>query len=356
MLMNKLLCCSLVAMMLAGCSPKPAEAPITAPAASAPAATSAAYFDTTGRDDVLSGGVKQIVIDTPKGKFKVWTKRVGNNPRIKVLLLHGGPGATHEYFEAFDSYLPAEGVEYYYYDQLGSAFSDQPKDASLWDLPRFVEEVEQVRIALKLDKSNFYLLGHSWGGILAMEYALKHGQNLKGLIVSNMMASIPAYVAYAEKTLMPAMDPKALAEIKKLEAKKDFDNPRYMELLVPNYYVQHILRMPPDQWPDPVNRAFARLNKDVYIPMQGPSEMSASGILEKWDRVADLGKITAPTLVIGAKYDTMDPAHMEMMAGKVAHGRYLFCPEGSHMAMYDDQKTYFAGLVKFLKEVDAGKL
>ena len=341
----------LVLIALAGCQPKAVEAP---PAVASTASTASSYFDNTGRDDVLSGGVKQIVIDTPKGKFKVWTKRVGNNPKIKVLLLHGGPGATHEYFEAFDSYLPKEGIEYYYYDQLGSAFSDQPKDDSLWDTARFVEEVEQVRIALKLDKSNFYLLGHSWGGILATEYALKYGQNLKGLIISNMMASIPAYVAYAEKTLMPAMDPKVLAEIKAIEAKKDYDNPRYMELLVPNYYALHILRMPPDQWPDPVNRAFARLNKDVYIPMQGPSEMSASGKLEKWDRVADLGKITTPTLTIGGQYDTMDPKHMEMMATKLAHGRYLYCPKGSHMSMYDDQAVYFAGLVKFLKDVDQG--
>jgi len=333
----------LALLALAACTPKPPDAP-----------AANAYFDTTGRDDVLSGGVKQITIDTPKGKFKVWTKRVGNNPRIKVLLLHGGPGATHEYFEAFDSYLPAEGIEYYYYDQLGSAFSDQPKDDSLWDTARFVEEVEQVRVALKLDKSNFYLLGHSWGGILAMEYALKYQQNLKGLIISNMMASIPAYVSYAEKTLMPAMDPKVLAEIKAIEARKDYENPRYMELLVPNYYALHILRMPPDQWPDPVNRAFARINKDVYIPMQGPSEMSASGKLEKWDRVADLGKITVPTLTIGGQYDTMDPKHMEMMATKLGHGRYLYCPQGSHMSMYDDQKTYFTGLVKFLKDVDQG--
>ena len=336
----------LALISLAGCQPKAVEAP--------PAPMTSTYFDKTGRDDVLSGGVKQITIDTPKGKFKVWTKRVGNNPKIKVLLLHGGPGATHEYFEAFDSYLPAEGIEYYYYDQLGSAFSDQPKDDSLWDTARFVEEVEQVRIALKLDKSNFYLLGHSWGGILATEYALKYGQNLKGLIISNMMASIPAYVSYAETTLMPAMDPKVLSEIKAIEAKKDYDNPRYMELLVPNYYALHILRMPPDQWPDPVNRAFARLNKDVYIPMQGPSEMSASGKLEKWDRVADLGKITVPTLTIGGQYDTMDPKHMEMMATKLAHGRYLYCPKGSHMSMYDDQAVYFAGLVKFLKDVDQG--
>ena len=79
-----------------------------------------AYLNYSGRPDLLGGGARLISITTPKGPFKVWTKRIGNNPRIKLLLLHGGPGMTHEYFEAFDSYLPAEGVEYYYYDQLGS--------------------------------------------------------------------------------------------------------------------------------------------------------------------------------------------------------------------------------------------
>ena len=342
----------LLAFVLTGCSRLTAP---EAPQLSQQASSQPSYFDNSGRDDLLSGGVKQITITTPKGNFKVWTKRVGNNPKIKVLLLHGGPGATHEYFEAFDSYFPGEGIEYYYYDQLGSAFSDQPNDESLWDLPRFVEEVEQVRQALKLDSSNFYLLGHSWGGILAIEYALKYQQHLKGLIISNMMASIPEYVQYAEKVLIPAMDTKVVAEIKKIEAKKDYDNPRYMDLLVPNYYALHILRMPPDQWPDPVNRAFLRLNKSVYVPMQGPSEMSASGKLEKWDRLADLNKISVPTLSIGATHDTMDPKHMEKLATLLGKGRFLLCPNGSHMAMYDDQKIYFEGLVKFVKDVDAGR-
>src|ERR1700688_1838665 len=120
----------------------------SAPPAPQNAAT-VAYLDSSGRDDVLTGGVKMIPIETPRGTFHVWTKRVGNNPKIKVLLLHGGPGATHEYFEAFDSYFPKAGIEYYYYDQLGSAYSDQPDAPELWDLPRFVEEVEQVRTALK---------------------------------------------------------------------------------------------------------------------------------------------------------------------------------------------------------------
>jgi proline iminopeptidase len=276
-----------------------------------------AYLNYSGRDDVLSGGVKMIPIATAKGVFRVWTKRIGNNPTIRVLLLHGGPGLTHEYWEAFDSYFPAAGIEYYYYDQLGSYYSDQPDAPELWELPRFVEEVEQVRQALRLDQTNFYLLGHSWGGILAVEYVLKYQRHLKGLIISNMMASIPAYNEYANKVLMPAMDQAVLAEIKRLEAAGQYEAPRYMELLIPHHYVQHFLRMPAEQWPDPVNRAFKHLNPKIYVPMQGPSELGASGKLANWERTAELGKIAVPTLVIGARFDTMDPQPMEMMAGKV---------------------------------------
>jgi pimeloyl-ACP methyl ester carboxylesterase len=145
-------------------------------------------------------------------------------------------------------------------DQLGSAYSDQPDEPSLWEIPRFVSEVEQVRLALGLDTENFLLLGHSWGGALAMEYAFAHQQHLKGLV---------------------------------------------------------------------------------------------SGKLERWDRSDDLGRITVPTLVIGARYDTMDPGHMAGMAEKLPDGRYLFCPNGSHMATYDDQATYFAGIIDFINDVDA---
>jgi proline iminopeptidase len=343
--MKRLLVLAICTMWMPGCG----DGRVTQ---SAPAPS---YLDYTGRSDLLSGGVRMIPIHTPKGEFNVWTKRVGNNPAIKVLLLHGGPAATHEYFEAFDSYFPAAGIEYYYYDQLGSAYSDQPNEPELWEIPRFVEEVEQVRQALGLDRNNFYLLGHSWGGLLAMEYALKYQQHLKGLIISNMMASVPAYNDYAKSVLMPAMDQTVLAEIKKLEATGKTEEPRYMELLIPHYYEQHLLRMPAAQWPNPVNRAFNHLNRAIYVPMQGPSELGASGKLLNWDRVNDLGKIAVPTLVIGARYDTMDPAHMEMMAGKVQRGRYLFCPNGSHLAIYDDQKIYVDGVVRFLKDVDAGR-
>ncbi|GLH67251.1 proline iminopeptidase-family hydrolase [Geothrix edaphica] len=301
---------------------------------------------------VREGGVKLIPVQTPKGTFKVWTKRFGNNPRIKVLLLHGGPGATHEYFESLEGYLPAEGIEFIYYDQLGSAYSDQPKDTDLWTTERFVEEVEQVRKALGLDRSNFYLLGHSWGGILATEYALKYGANLKGLIISNMMMSIPDYNRYAEEVLAKGMDPAVVKEVKELEAKGQYESPRYMELLLPNFYTKHLCRLP--EWPDAANRGFGKINKQIYVLMQGPSEFGASGRLEKWDRKADLPKLAMPTLVIGGTYDTMDPAHMKWVSTQVQHGSFLLCPNGSHMAMWDDQRTYCEGLIRFLKATDAG--
>jgi len=313
-----------------------------------------AYLDYSGTSYEVSGGARMVPISTPSGDFNVWVKRVGNNPTKKVLLLHGGPGATHEYFEVFDSYFPKEGIEYYYYDQLGSHFSDQPSDTSLWNIPRFVEEVEQVRQALGLDKDNFYILGHSWGGILGIEYALKYQDHLKGLIISNMMSSIPAYVKYAEDELAPGLPADALKEIRALEAAGKYTDERYLELVETHYYPKHVLRMPLEDWPEPVLRSLGNLNFDIYLMMQGPSEFGVVGdaTLKEWDRTEDLAQITVPTLTVGAEYDTMDPEYMEMMAGKLPNGEYHYCPEGAHWAMYDDADTYFKGVVDFINQVD----
>lgn len=310
------------------------------------------YFN-YGDSGIGSGGVKMIPIKTPVGDFKVWTKRFGNNPRIKVLLLHGGPAMTHEYMECFESFFPKEGFEFYEYDQLGSYYSDQPKDSSLWTIERFVEEVEQVRKAIGADSTNFYVLGNSWGGILAMEYALKYQGNMKGLLVANMVASCPEYGKYADEVLAKQMDPAVLAEIKGMEAKGDFGNPRYMELLIPNFYHEHLCRL--QEWPDGFNRALKHVNGEIYTMMQGPSEFGIGGRLKNWEIKARLKEIKVPTLMIGAKHDTMDPKAMEEQSKMVQHGRYLFCPNGSHLSMWDDQQVFMAGVIKFIKDVDEGK-
>lgn len=315
----------------------------------------AAYFNYGDTSGVQSAGIRMIPIKTTAGEFKVWTKRFGNNPRIKILLLHGGPATGHEYMECFESFFPQQGFEFYEYDQLGAPYSDQPSDSSLWTVPRYVDEVEQVRKAIGADRRNFYVLGNSWGGILAMEYALKYQDHIKGLIVADMVASCPEYGKYANEVLSKTMDPKVLAELRDIEAKKDFSNPRYEELLIPNFYHQHICRLA--EWPDPVVRAFThmdntKVSKEIYVMMQGPSEFGIAGRLANWDIKNRLKEIKIPTLMVGAKYDTMDPNAMEEQSQMVQHGRYLYCPNGSHLCMWDDQKVFMTGVIQFIRDVD----
>ena len=319
-------------------------------------AEKSSYFDYSDSDDQITGGIKMIPIETPKGTFNVYTKRMGNNPKMRVLLLHGGPGGTHEEFGNFDGYLPNEEIEYIYYDQLDSYYSDKPNDSMLWTTKHFVEEVEQVRKALNLNNDNFYLLGQSWGGILAMEYALKYQDNLKGLIVSNMVASAPAYTKYANEVLGPQMDPEVLKEIMDIEANNDFDNPRYSELLMNHYYTEHILRMPIEKWPKSINLLFGHLNPNIYVFMQGHSEfgMTGNASLKNWDVSDRLKEIKVPTLMLGAKYDTMDPKFMEWMATEVQNGRSV-TTNGSHLSQYDDPETYFTELIKFIKDINSGE-
>ena len=277
-----------------------------------PSSASATEYFNYG-DSIESAGVKMVPIKTPVGEFKVWTKRFGNNPKIKILLLHGGPALTHEY----------------------------------------MEEVEQVRQFIGADSTNFYVLGNSWGGILAMEYALKYQQHVKGLLISNMVASAPEYGKYADKVLAKQMKPEILTELRAIEARKDFSNPRYMELLIPNFYREHICRLA--EWPDALNRSFKHGNNEIYTMMQGPSEFGISGRLAKWDIKDRLKEIAVPTLMIGAKHDTMDPKAMEEQSKMVKKGRYLFCPNGSHLAMWDDQKIYMNGVIKFINDVNSDR-
>jgi proline iminopeptidase len=255
--------------------------------------------------------------------------------------------------ECFETFFQRQGFEFYEYDQLGSYYSDQPTDSSLWTTERFVEELEQVRQAIGADSSNFFILGNSWGGILAMEYALKYQQHLKGMVVANMVASAVEYGAYAAEVLSKQMPPAVLAEIKRIEDHQDFSNPRYMELLIPHFYHAHICRLA--EWPDGLNRSLKHVNGALYTLMQGPSEFGIRGRLAQWDIKQRLKEIAVPTLMIGAKHDTMDPKAMEQQSKQVQKGRFLYCPNGSHLSMWDDQQVFMQGVITFIQDVDAGR-
>jgi proline iminopeptidase len=155
--------------------------------------------------------------------------------------------------------------------------------------------------------------------------------------------------------LAKRFDPDALAEIRALEAAEDFANPRYEELLMREHYTRHALRMPLEEWPDPVMRAFKHANRHIYVLMQGPSEFGIGGRLADWDRTADIHRITVPTLVTVAEWDTMDPDHMRWMVEEIPNARALELPDGSHLSMYDDQDRYMDGLIRFIRDVDAGE-
>jgi proline iminopeptidase len=281
------------------------------------------------------------MIDVPGGK--VWTKRIGHAP-VKVLLLHGGPGFSHDYLECFEDFLPPAGIEFYYYDQLGCGNSDHPNDDRLWTIARYIEEVEAVRKGLGLE--NFVLYGHSWGGMLAIEYALKYQRHLSRMVISDMTAGIAAYVEHAN-AIRRALSPADQATLAKYEAMGKTDARPY-QAVMDKVYAEHVLRLP-QPWPEPVTRAFAKMNQHIYNLMQGPNEFSITGNFKHWDRWADLPKIKVPTLVMGAKYDEMDPEQVRREGRLIPNARTWISERGSHLCMYDDQDAYFAALVPFLQ-------
>ena len=298
-------------------------------------------IDSINPPGIRVAGIRMIPI--MGGRYKVWTKKLGSGS-LKVLALHGGPGFSHDYLEALESFLPEAGIELYYYDQLGSGNSDRPDDLSLWDTPRFVEEVETVRQALGLE--DFVLYGQSWGGMLSIEYALKYQQHLRGLVISNMTAGIQSYLARtnAIKLELPVETQRLLDE---LEAAGDYDSPEYERIMMEELYPKAICRIQP--WPEPVVRAFRVANLQVYNHMQGKSEFVVTGTFKDWERWDDLHRITVKTLVLGGEYDTMAPDDLRRMAELMPHAKAAICPNGSHLAMWDDQANYFAFLMDFLQ-------
>lgn len=277
--------------------------------------------------------------------FNVWTRRVGEGP-VHMLLLHGGPGFNHEYFENFADFLPDAGITIHFYDQLGSFYSDQPDDPSLWNIERFRAEVEQVRQALGLDQ--FYLLGHSWGGLLSIEYALEFQKHIKGMVISNMTASIPSYVRYLGE-LREQMPADSVARMMHFEAAGDYEAPEYQELLQ-ELYNRHVCRAQP--WPDAVQRAFAHVNAQVYNTMQGDNEFVVTGTFKDWDRWDDLHRIEVPTLLTVGRQDTMSVADIEEMGRRIPDAGVDVVEDAGHLAMWDNPEGYFRGILDFVKEIE----
>ncbi len=291
--------------------------------------------------NLMAENIQYVELDNG---YKVWTKRVGHGP-IKVLTLHGGPGVSHEYLEdSFKNRFPEDEFEVIFYAQLGSFNSDQPDDLSLWAVDRFREEVEKVRKALELDQ--FYIFGQSWGGMLAIEYALKYQQHLRGLILSNTPGSIQSYETYINQ-LRLQLPTETQEQLRSYEEKKDFSNPDYQKLMIEEVYSRHVCRLNP--WPEALALTFQHMNEKVYLTMQGPNEFIISGNFKNWNRWDDFPKISVPTLVISGRHDTINPADSIKMAGLIPQGKAKICENGSHLSLYDDADNYFSAMLEFLR-------
>ncbi|HEY4045721.1 MAG TPA: proline iminopeptidase-family hydrolase [Acidobacteriaceae bacterium] len=215
---------------------------------------------------IHTGGSRMIDIGDSR---HVWTKKVGSG-ETKVLLLHGGPGADHCYFECFEDFLPQNGIEFYYYDQLDSTNSDKPNDPALWTVERYRDEVEAVRKGLGLE--SFYLYGHSWGGMLAIEYALAYPQHLRGLVISNMTAGIQAYQKYAA-LLRSQLPVNVIAVLDKYEKAGDYKSPEYQQVVLEQVYSRHICRLNPCS--NPCSAASAISTNESTTRCRGPTNSSS---------------------------------------------------------------------------------
>lgn len=279
-----------------------------------------------------------------KEGYKIFSQKFGTGP-IKLLLLHGGPFNTHEFFEIFTEQLPLDKYTIIWYDQLGCYYSDQPNDSTLWTIPGFVNEVEQVREYYNLD--SFYLLGHSWGGLLAIEYALRYPSHLKGLILSNKSYSqqnlvntrkelniqIAKDFNFSEKTIEQLQNGERVTD--SLEAVKV--NEEFLK--------HHFVRL--NQLPDAIERA-------IKHTMQNPKYIKQSNFHDRdtWNALDNLHKIKTPTLLIGSKYDFVKIDELKEMKKRIPNSELYICPNGSHLDFWDDTKNYFNALTKFINKTE----
>ncbi|HEY7024800.1 MAG TPA: proline iminopeptidase-family hydrolase [Candidatus Limnocylindrales bacterium] len=281
---------------------------------------------------------KEGFVDVTGGR--VWFRRFGDSSQMPVLILHGGPGSASDYMqplaERLGKHRPA-----IVYDQLGCGRADHPDDDSLWTVDRSVEELDQVREALDLDEC--YLLGHSWGGWLSIDYMAREPQGIEKLVLASTSASIPQFMAEARK-LIDAMPEPARSTIIELGAREEFDNPDYLAA-VDVFYHRHLNRM--DPWPTPI-RTEKTADTRPYQVMNGPTEFDVIGRLATWDRTADLHKITVPTLITVGRYDEITPACAETIHQGVRNSRVVLFENSAHLAHLEEGERYAQVVEEFL--------
>ncbi len=278
----------------------------------------------------------------------VWYRIVGEPEepgKLPLLCLHGGPGAPHDYLEPLEE-LATSGRRVVFYDQLGCGNSDQPTDPSLWTVELFVNEVDVIRDALGLD--HVHLLGQSWGGMLALEYALARPASLASLILASTTASVPEWIAEANR-LRANLPPEVQQVLLHHEETETTGDPVYQDLMMV-FYKRHVCRLA--EWPGFVRRSFDRLRQEVYGTMWGPSEFHATGTLRDWDVRDRLAEIDVPTLVTAGRFDEATPYLAEILRSGIRGAESVIFEQSAHMAHAEEPERYRQVLADFLNRVE----
>ncbi len=279
-----------------------------------------------------------------------WTVGDTEEPgKLPLLCLHGGPGAPHDYLEPLED-LAATGRRVVFYDQIGCGRSWVDRPAEFWTVELFVGEVQAVRDALGLD--HIHLFGSSWGGMLAMEYALTRPSGLASLVLSSSPASIPQWEAETGR-LRQELPPDVQAVLDEHEAAGTLDSPEY-EAAAMEFYKRHVCRIQP--FPEFVQRTFAGLaeHPDVYMTMQGPNEFVITGTLKHWDISDRLGEIEVPTLITAGAHDEFTPTQAEALHAGIRGSELATFENASHMQFVEEPERYRELVAGFLDRVERG--
>jgi proline iminopeptidase len=281
------------------------------------------------------------------GGYRVVTYSFGAGDEV-VLCLNGGPGLPCDYLREPHACLADHGYRVIAYDQLGCGESDKPSDPSLWTIERYAEEVETVREALGLGR--VHLLGQSWGGWLSIEYGVTFPHSLKTLILEDTCGDMPHLVSELER-LRAALGPETVAMMQQHEAEGTFDHPEYQAAVtILNY--RHVCRL--KEWPAPLQRSLEGWNREIYCTMQGPNEFLYTGNLKDWNRIPDMYRITAPTLITVGKFDELTPACALRMKHALPNAQLVVFPNSSHTPFYEEPEAYYGVLLDFLRRHRTG--
>lgn len=282
--------------------------------------------------------------------YRTWYRIVGDKEKsgkAPLICLHGGPGAAWDYFEPLDV-VSDTGRRVVFYDQLGCGNSDVPQDPSLYSVNLYIEQVEAVRSALGLDSA--HILGHSWGGMLAMEYALTQPRGLMSLILADTGASMPLWMAEGRR-LVAELPLDAQQVIQKHEIEGTTDSPEYQDAC--RAFSRRYLGGRIDPRPDYLKRMAGKPGDDVYRVMWGPSEWYLTGTLKDWDITSRLGEINLPTLVIGGRYDEATPAITEAVHRGIPGSERVIFENSGHFPHIEETERYLQIIEQFLGRVEA---